>query len=259
MTEHAGSEAAGYQDYALGWRRWAYSTDHKDIGTMYLIFALVAGVIGGVISIAMRAELMEPGFQFFANPGVYNALLSYHGLIMIFFTVMPALIGGFGNWMVPLMIGAPDVAFPRMNNITFWLLPASASLLLASAFMPGMPGADGIGAGWTYYAPLSTSGTPGSAGDLAILSLHLAGISSILGAINLKRSTEASQVPDSNHHRPSCRVSRNTPRRGDPRSVPEMLDRIHSEFERCKRLGLAYPAWPGEDRSAQRSSDHHSP
>src|SRR5262245_20231211 len=160
-----------------GWRRWVFATNHKDIGTLYLLFSFFMLMFGGVLALGIRAELFQPGLQL-VNPELFNQLTTMHGLIMVFGAIMPAFVG-FANWMIPLQIGAPDMAFARMNNFSFWLMVPAGLMLVGSFFMPGGAPA----AGWTLYAPLTLQMGPSM--DAGIFAMHILGASSIMGSINI--------------------------------------------------------------------------
>jgi len=177
-TEHDDSHAEEHHGPAKGLKRWLYTTNHKDIGSMYLIFSLVMFLIGGTMAMVIRAELFQPGLQL-VDPHFFNQMTTVHGLIMVFGAVMPAFVG-LANWMVPLMIGAPDMALPRMNNWSFWILPFAFAILLGSLFMEG----GGPAFGWTFYAPLSTTYSNDNTA-LFVFAVHIMGMSSIMGAINV--------------------------------------------------------------------------
>jgi cytochrome c oxidase subunit 1 len=174
---HNGHGHGAHGHHYTGIMRWITTTNHKDIGTLYLVFSLTMFFVGGLLAMGIRLELLQPGLQFW-RPEFFNELTTMHGLIMVFGAIMPAFVG-FANWQVPMMIGAPDMAFARLNNWSFWLLPPAATLLVGSFFVPG----GATAAGWTLYAPLSTQMGPGM--DLAIFALHIMGAASIMGAINI--------------------------------------------------------------------------
>jgi len=178
--DHAHGHDDHHHDHKPGFvARWLFSTNHKDIGTLYLIFAVVGGLIGGVLSIFMRMQLQFPGGTVITSGQTWNNVITAHGLLMIFFSVMPALIGGFGNWFIPLMVGAPDMAFPRLNNISFWLLPPALVMIIIGLIL------NESGSGWTLYPPLSNQTyEPGMGMDFTLFALHLAGVSSLLGSMN---------------------------------------------------------------------------
>ncbi|MGA7951042.1 MAG: cbb3-type cytochrome c oxidase subunit I, partial [Thiobacillaceae bacterium] len=174
---HAHDDGHGHAHHPSGIMRWVTTTNHKDIGSLYLWFAGIMFLLAGVMALIIRAELFQPGLQL-VHPDFFNQLTTMHGLLMIFGAIMPAWTG-FANWQVPLMIGAPDMAFPRMNNWSFWLLPVAGILLLSSYFLPG----GAVAGGWTMYPPLFIQG--GISYDVTIFAVHIMGASSIMGAINI--------------------------------------------------------------------------
>ena len=182
VLDHSAHGHADHHDHhdhhaPTGWRRWVFATNHKDIGTLYMLFSLTMLMFGGVLALLIRLELFQPGLQF-VNPELFNSLTTMHGLIMVFGAIMPGFVG-FANWMLPLQIGASDMAFARMNNFSFWLMIPAALMLAGSFFMPGGAPA----AGWTLYSPLTLQMGPSM--DAGIFAMHILGASSIMGSINI--------------------------------------------------------------------------
>jgi len=178
MSTVATSHDTHHEHHPTGLKRWLFTTNHKDIGTLYLWFSFSMFLTGGAMAMVIRAELFAPGLQI-VDPEFFNQMTTMHGLIMVFGAVMPAFVG-LANWQIPLMIGAPDMALPRMNNWSFWILPFAGTMLISTLFMQG----GGPAFGWTFYAPLSTTFAPAST-DFFIFAVHLLGFSSIMGAINI--------------------------------------------------------------------------
>ncbi|MBN8905054.1 MAG: cbb3-type cytochrome c oxidase subunit I, partial [Rhodospirillales bacterium] len=197
MSATTHDHAHDHHDHKLSFaQRWLFSTNHKDIGTLYLIFAVCGGLVGAVLSVIMRAQLMYPDNTVITNGQAWNTIVTSHGLLMIFFSVMPAMMGGFGNWFVPLMVGAPDMAFPRLNNISFWLLVPAFGLILTGLALQES------GTGWTLYPPLSNmTYEPGPGMDCTLFALHLAGASSLLGAINFITTIFNMRAPGMTMHK----------------------------------------------------------
>ncbi len=200
MTDATAQEVLDKNPAVSFFVRWFMSTNHKDIGILYIVTAALVGFVSILFTVYMRMELYEPGVQYMCLEGtriiagavedctpnghLWNVLITGHGVLMMFFVVIPALFGGFGNYFMPLMIGAPDMAFPRLNNLSYWLFVAGSCLAITSVFVPGGNGLSGTGVGWVLYAPLSTK-EAGFSTDLAIFAVHVSGASSILGAVNM--------------------------------------------------------------------------
>ncbi len=201
MSTTAHDHAHGHEGHAHHKQsfvsRWLMSTNHKDIGTLYITAAFIGACVGGVLSMIMRLQLMYPHNNIVTSGTEWNAIITAHGLIMIFWFVMPALIGGMGNWFVPIMIGAPDMAFPRLNNMSFWFLVAGFVFVMLGLFL-----GSGTGAGWTLYPPLDNAEySPGIATDFSLFSIHLVGISSLLGAINFIATILNMRAPGMTMHK----------------------------------------------------------